>query len=86
MIIMIPITDLRILIQTFLSSGINLQTSYMMSPNDGLQGYNVYGICAAEVELDVLTGNHIIRRLDILEDTGISMSPEIDIGQVCFDN
>ncbi|XP_026741819.1 xanthine dehydrogenase-like [Trichoplusia ni] len=62
--------------------GINLQASYMTSPNDGLVGYNVYGVCAAEVELDVLTGNHVIRRLDLLEDTGVSMSPEIDVGQI----
>ncbi|XP_075976602.1 uncharacterized protein LOC142976904 isoform X2 [Anticarsia gemmatalis] len=63
-------------------NGINLQSSYMLSPNDNLVGYDVYGMCAAEVELDVLTGNHIIRRLDILEDTGVSMSPEIDLGQI----
>lgn len=54
----------------------------MTSQNDGLVGYNVYGVCTAEVELDVLTGNHVIRRLDLLEDTGVSMSPEIDVGQV----
>lgn len=54
----------------------------MTSPNDGLVGYSVYGVCAAEVELDVLTGNHTVRRLDLLEDTGVSMSPEIDVGQV----
>nr|UZT55363.1 aldehyde oxidase 4 [Spodoptera frugiperda] len=62
--------------------GINLQATYMTSPNDGLVGYNVYGVCAAEVELDVLTGNHIVRRLELLEDTGVSMSPEIDVGQI----
>ncbi|KAF9823384.1 hypothetical protein SFRURICE_006597 [Spodoptera frugiperda] len=62
--------------------GINLQATYMMSTNDGLVGYNVYGVCAAEVELDVLTGNHIVRRLELLEDTGVSMSPEIDVGQI----
>ncbi|KAH9645120.1 hypothetical protein HF086_005665 [Spodoptera exigua] len=62
--------------------GVNLQATYMTSPNDGLIGYNVYGVCAAEVELDVLTGNHVVRRLDLLEDTGVSMSPEIDVGQI----
>lgn len=62
--------------------GINLQSSYMTSTNDGLVGYNVYGVCAAEVELDVLTGNHSVRRLDLLEDTGVSLSPEIDVGQI----
>lgn len=65
-----------------LLSGINLQASYMTSPSDNLQDYTVYGVCAAEVELDVLTGNHQLRRVDLLEDTGISISPDIDVGQV----
>lgn len=54
----------------------------MTSPQDSLQGYSVYGVCASEVELDVLTGNHILRRVDLIEDTGISISPNIDVGQV----
>lgn len=44
--------------------------------------YNIYGVCAAEIELDVLTGQYEISRVDLLEDVGDSMSPEIDIGQV----
>lgn len=54
----------------------------MTSPQDSLQDYTVYGVCVAEVELDVLTGNHVLRRVDLLEDTGISISPDIDVGQV----
>ncbi|XP_063364928.1 uncharacterized protein LOC134653488 [Cydia amplana] len=62
--------------------GISLQASAMTSDNDALVGYSVYGACAVEVELDVLTGNHVIARSDLLEDTGVSMSPEIDVGQI----
>ncbi|XP_028031989.1 indole-3-acetaldehyde oxidase-like isoform X3 [Bombyx mandarina] len=62
--------------------GVNLQASYMTSPNDNLVGYDVYGVCIAEVELDVLTGNHILTRVDLLEDTGVSISPDIDVGQI----
>ena len=32
--------------------------------------------------MDVLTGELNVRRTDILEDTGTSISPEIDVGQV----
>ncbi|XP_052748813.1 uncharacterized protein LOC113513041 [Galleria mellonella] len=62
--------------------GINLQASYMTSPLDSLQCYDVYGVCAIEVELDVLTGTHVVKRVDLLEDAGISLSPDIDVGQI----
>ncbi|XP_034939273.1 xanthine dehydrogenase 1-like [Chelonus insularis] len=43
--------------------------------------YDIYGVTVAEVEIDVLTGQHLIRRVDLLEDVGTSMNPEIDLGQ-----
>ncbi|GBP32434.1 Xanthine dehydrogenase [Eumeta japonica] len=64
------------------NKGINLQSSYMTSINDELKGYNVYGVAIIEVELDALTGTHQILKVDILEDTGRSISPEIDVGQI----
>ncbi|XP_063993360.1 uncharacterized protein LOC135171019 [Diachasmimorpha longicaudata] len=53
-----------------------------MLPGDPSKGYPVYGVVVCEVEVDVLTGEHIIRRVDLLEDVGVSMNPEIDRGQV----
>lgn len=47
-----------------------------------LNPYNIYGIGATEVVIDILTGQVQILRVDILEDTGVSMSPGIDIGQI----
>ncbi|XP_016926106.4 uncharacterized protein [Drosophila suzukii] len=47
-----------------------------------IPNYNIYGLSLTELELDILTGNHLIRRVDILEDAGESLSPHIDVGQV----
>ncbi|XP_034488432.1 aldehyde oxidase 4 [Drosophila innubila] len=44
--------------------------------------YSVFGLSLSELELDILTGNHLIRRVDILEDAGESLSPNVDVGQV----
>ncbi|XP_045774054.1 xanthine dehydrogenase-like isoform X1 [Maniola jurtina] len=64
------------------NKGISLQVSAMSSNLDKLTPYSVYGACTAEVELDVLTGNHVLTRVDLVEDTGRSLSPEIDVGQI----
>ncbi|KAF2897493.1 hypothetical protein ILUMI_08680, partial [Ignelater luminosus] len=59
-----------------------LEASHMYNPHDPVQTYAVYGVCATEIEVDILTGIHQVVRVDLLEDTGDSMSPLIDIGQV----
>ncbi|XP_055604383.1 uncharacterized protein LOC129752632 [Uranotaenia lowii] len=60
---------------------IDLSATYFFKSGD-LNGYDVWGLCCSELEIDVLTGNVQIRRVDILEDTGESISPGIDIGQI----
>lgn len=40
------------------------------------------GVAATEVELDLLTGDHTTRRMDILMDVGRSINPNIDYGQI----
>lgn len=55
---------------------------YRLAKNEALQPYPIYGVTVAEVEVDLLTGQHIIQRVDIIEDAGISLNPEIDLGQV----
>uniref|UniRef100_A0A1B0GDN7 FAD-binding PCMH-type domain-containing protein n=1 Tax=Glossina morsitans morsitans TaxID=37546 RepID=A0A1B0GDN7_GLOMM len=47
-----------------------------------MKPYNIYGLALTEVEVDILTGNNLVTRVDILEDTGESISPYVDIGQV----
>ncbi|KAM7360894.1 aldehyde oxidase 1 [Cochliomyia hominivorax] len=44
-----------------------------------------YTVCAlglTEIELDVLTGNYLVKRVDILQDAGESLNPNVDVGQV----
>jgi xanthine dehydrogenase large subunit len=44
--------------------------------------YFAYGACCAEVEIDVLTGENRMLRVDILHDVGRSLNPALDRGQV----
>jgi xanthine dehydrogenase large subunit len=44
--------------------------------------YFAYGAAVAEVEVDTLTGEYRLRRVDILHDAGESLNPAIDLGQV----
>lgn len=56
---------------------------FSYSPNQpSIQSYPIFGVCATDVEIDILTGQVQISRVDIIEDVGNSMSPLIDIGQV----
>ncbi|KAJ8719472.1 hypothetical protein PYW08_011647 [Mythimna loreyi] len=70
------------LVQKAYEIGVDLQASYMYSSTSGVKPYDIYGVCALEVEVDILTGNHDIRRVDLLEDTGRSLSPLIDVAQI----
>lgn len=60
---------------------VDLTASYTGKEPD-LNPYYVFGLSCAEVEIDVLTGALILSRVDILEDTGESLSPGLDIGQI----
>ena len=44
--------------------------------------YFAYGAAVTEVEVDTLTGENRIRRVDILHDVGRSLNPAIDLGQI----
>ncbi|XP_018402593.1 PREDICTED: xanthine dehydrogenase-like [Cyphomyrmex costatus] len=65
--------------------GINLCERYVLVSGlteDTLKPYPIYGVTIAEVEIDVLTGQHVVRRVDLMIDAGESLNPEIDVGQV----
>lgn len=44
--------------------------------------YYAYGMAVAEVETDTLSGEYKVLRADILHDTGRSLNPKVDLGQV----
>ncbi|MCV2884229.1 xanthine dehydrogenase molybdopterin binding subunit [Aestuariibacter sp. AA17] len=44
--------------------------------------YFAFGAACSEVEIDTLTGENRVTRVDILHDVGTSIHPEIDIGQI----
>uniref|UniRef100_A0A1L8DXU8 Indole-3-acetaldehyde oxidase n=2 Tax=Nyssomyia neivai TaxID=330878 RepID=A0A1L8DXU8_9DIPT len=60
---------------------IDLTASYLYKKDD-LTNYDIWGVSCAEIEIDTLTGMFQLRRVDILEDTGESLSPNVDVGQV----
>ncbi|XP_046360648.2 indole-3-acetaldehyde oxidase-like isoform X2 [Haliotis rufescens] len=63
------------------SEGMDLSARNFTNPTGVSTNYNIYGATCTEVEVDVLTGENQINRVDILYDCGESMNPEIDIGQ-----
>nr|GAT58891.1 xanthine dehydrogenase/oxidase [Mycena chlorophos] len=54
------------------------------NPNEtgNLFHYFTQGACATEVEIDVLTGDSTVLRVDINMDVGKSLNPAIDYGQI----
>ncbi|XP_054263493.1 uncharacterized protein LOC128986901 isoform X2 [Macrosteles quadrilineatus] len=72
------------LVQAAYLAQINLNATYMFSPlpTKDFKKYEIFGVTVLEVEVDILTGEHKIIRVDILEDAGKSFNPFVDIGQI----
>ncbi|XP_073945872.1 xanthine dehydrogenase-like isoform X2 [Choristoneura fumiferana] len=68
-------------VQAAYNANVDLQAHGFVSLADK-QKTDVFGVTLAEVEVDVLTGEWELVRVDLLEDAGLSVSPQIDVGQV----
>ena len=78
-----PNPEWKDLVKACHSKAVDLTARHMgHSGNDGFKNYDVWGAVCTEVEVDVLTGETEIRRCDLITDTGMAVSPEIDVGQV----
>lgn len=71
----------EVLVKAAHTAGVDLQ-SHGFTNNADVQNFHIYGATLAEVEVDILTGEFQIIRVDLIEDAGRPVSPEIDIGQV----
>ncbi|GAB0087487.1 hypothetical protein DMENIID0001_017960 [Sergentomyia squamirostris] len=69
------------LIQRCFEQDVDLAALYMYNHSE-LESYDNFGVACADVEMDILTGNFLLNRVDILQDTGESMNPLLDVGQI----
>lgn len=76
-----PEADWTQLIDKAFEKFVDLAATYMYKASD-LKEYDIWGASCCEVEVDILTGNLLVSRVDILEDVGESMSPGVDVGQI----
>jgi xanthine dehydrogenase/oxidase len=61
---------------------VKLTASYTPTAKDDIEGYDVWVLNVTEVEIDVLTGEYKVVRNDLYEDTGKSLNPAVDLGQI----
>ncbi|XP_059612743.1 uncharacterized protein LOC132259207 [Phlebotomus argentipes] len=76
-----PLASWPELVKTAYERNVSL-ASFVTDMEKDRISYNVYGVSCAEMEIDVLTGDFLLRRVDISQDVGESLNPDIDIGQI----
>ncbi|GFO39127.1 aldehyde oxidase, partial [Plakobranchus ocellatus] len=77
-----PDADWKDLCEKCVWSNVDLCVRYLHSPAMGTPAnYHTYCAAVVETEVDILTGESQVRRVDIMADYGESLNPVIDIGQ-----
>ncbi|CAA0805951.1 Abscisic-aldehyde oxidase [Striga hermonthica] len=61
---------------------VNLAANSYFVPDSSSNRYLNYGAAVSEVDVNILTGETIILRTDIVYDCGQSMNPAVDLGQI----
>ncbi|XP_013161894.1 PREDICTED: xanthine dehydrogenase-like [Papilio xuthus] len=69
------------LVKAAFLNNVDLQARGTVTPAESFP-YDIYGVIVTEVETDIITGQSEIKRVDLIEDVGQSVSPIIDIGQI----
>ncbi|KAG8371086.1 hypothetical protein BUALT_Bualt13G0050300 [Buddleja alternifolia] len=64
------------------NDNINLAASSYFVPESSSTSYLNYGAAVSEVEINVLTGETTILRSDLIYDSGQSLNPAVDMGQI----
>eukprot|EP00794_Sanderia_malayensis_P005903 gene5903-6588_t len=71
------------LIKKCAEAKVDLSAQYMyFNKERNPYSYSVFGAVCSEAEIDVLTGENRILRSDIMYDSGESMNPSLDVGQI----
>nr|XP_027081895.1 indole-3-acetaldehyde oxidase-like isoform X1 [Coffea arabica] len=64
------------------SQSVNMAASSYFVPQSDFMRYLNYGTAVSEVEVNILTGETKILQSDIIYDSGQSMNPAVDLGQI----
>ncbi|KAJ0241639.1 Indole-3-acetaldehyde oxidase [Hirschfeldia incana] len=76
-----PISWNKLISQAYAQS-VNLSASDLYTPEETPTKYLNYGVAVSEVEVDLVTGQTTVLQTDILYDSGKSLNPAVDLGQI----
>ncbi|KAJ4890583.1 Indole-3-acetaldehyde oxidase [Raphanus sativus] len=76
-----PISWNKLISQAYAQS-VNLSASDLYTPEETPTQYLNYGVAVSEVEVDLVTGQTTVLQTDILYDSGKSLNPAVDLGQI----